>query len=442
MTWGKRLTIVGRAVMIAFTAMCVAPAASEAIDVTVRVLPANATDATAPLATCPTPFAQGGSGNTLTRRLPTSCAGGGGTFNIVNQPGSVQAEAAALTGVTQNQLVVRTTRITLNAPTTLTLMLEIDVRHVFTLPSPYTVFGNRYYGVGFNASFARAGGLQLAANDRIVKRGFYSYVLAPPATGFSVEDQIGGAEPGGPGVDAQQYIVPATGSTTQNTLPVPSKQASESAARKCSDLVPAPTTCVPNQERLRTNIRVTLRGGDQITIPNGSHGISGGDFFRDPPPGGEGTVFEEGTGSQYLQTTLDLLSAQLRVHQNTPVTTLNPFDQGHLTLILVGNENFDVRNVDLGSLTFGPDAAVPVSADIKDTSGPDGKKDGIEDLILKVRMPQTGIACGDTTGTLTGVYVDPDIAALLEGFPLLDPSLAEIEFHSTAGFAAVSNQCP
>jgi hypothetical protein len=47
-------------------------------------------------------------------------------------------------------------------------------------------------------------------------------------------------------------------------------------------------------------------------------------------------------------------------------------------------------------------------------------------------MPETGLDCATTGGTLTG-KVD---------FPQLEINRFDIEFHATAGFVAAAQQCP
>ena len=351
-----------------------------------------------------------------------------GSLQITPQSGAAAAQVAVLGGTTQNQLVMRTMVIKNTTPRR--LQIELNAFHVFTLAAPYDVFKPRYYGMGFNASFSRNGGLALAAGDSIVKRGTYAY--RNTTTNLFVEDEIGGTStPTDPGT-VLTYNVPLSGSTIANTIPSPAQQGTESSSRVCSNVVLAPDTCSQFEERLRTIITVVLSPNDSVTIPNGDHGIAGGDFNPDSetPTG----------GADLVQTTLDLLSAQTRILQNTPVVKINPDDQGTLQLILFGNENFDVQNIDVGSLEFGPDGAGVIAFEIRDTNGPSWKKDGELDLALKINMPETGIAPCDTTATLTGTYFAQNIEtlALQAGLsPAEATALATLEFHSTVGFASV-----
>ena len=383
---------------------------------------------------------QGSPGASFTCSYLAGAGFGAGSFQIVPQPGAAsgKAEIAAVPGVTQNQLVMRTSLVK-NLSATNRIKIELNASHQFTLTSPYTVFSDRYYGYGYNASFSRNGGLSLASQDKIEKSGFYQYVLTSGA--LSREDRIGGNNNGG---TTLSYEVPLSGATTANTIPTPSPQAKENVVgvrpcpdpvgkgcpRVCADLVTS-GTCDGTKERLRTLITLTLGPSDTVTIPNGVHDYAGGDFATPDPKNPKKFIFQEGTGGEFLQATLDLLTAQLVMLQNTPVMTVNPFDQGHVTIILVGNDQFHPENVVTDGtfpLVFGRGAASPESTELKDVTGPNGVKDGVLDLVMSFRTPEVEFACGDTTATLSGVYDYPDL-----GF---------LEFHSTIGFATVSNQCP
>ncbi len=220
-----------------------------------------------------------------------------------------------------------------------------------------------------------------------------------------VEDQIGGGVGAGTSLS---YIVPCSGSTTQNTIPTPAPSTSE-GPRICSQLV-ANNNCTPLQERLRTLVDVTLAAGDQVTIPNGDHDFAG-------------------NSQNEVQASLNTLTAQLLLqqnNQNSNVVTINPFDSGYLTVILVCNESFACKDVDPNSLSFGPNGAFPVSTKLGDFN-----KDGIDDLFIKVRQPDTGITCSDTAATLSG---NVTITVGSNTYPL--------PFHSTIGFAISSSGCP
>jgi hypothetical protein len=57
--------------------------------------------------------------------------------------------------------------------------------------------------------------------------------------------------------------------------------------------------------------------------------------------------------------------------------------------------------VDIPTVEFGPDGAKAIRHKVKDNN-----KDGLGDLLLHFRIPETGIASGDTEATLTGKTFD------------------------------------
>ncbi len=154
---------------------------------------------------------------------------------------------------------------------------------------------------------------------------------------------------------------------------------------------------------------MTLAAGDSVTIPNGAHDIAA-------------------TTLGQVQATLATLTAQLLLQQNTPISLVNPFDNGYMGLVLLGNAFFDVTDVNVNSLFFGPGVqgsggAIPVSTKVGDFN-----KDGIPDLFIKVRTQDTGIGCADTAATLSG--------------QIFFQGLGFLPFHSTVGFGINSSGCP
>ena len=58
---------------------------------------------------------------------------------------------------------------------------------------------------------------------------------------------------------------------------------------------------------------------------------------------------------------------------------------------------YPTSQVDIPTVQFGPDGAGAIRHKVKDVN-----KDGLGDLLLRFKIPETGIACGDTAATLTG----------------------------------------
>jgi hypothetical protein len=85
---------------------------------------------------------------------------------------------------------------------------------------------------------------------------------------------------------------------------------------------------------------------------------------------------------------------------------INPRKKGVIWVAMLsdtGNASpFDPSSqVDIGTVRFGPDEATATRFKVKDVN-----KDGLGDLLLRFKVPETGIACGDTELTLNGETFD------------------------------------
>jgi hypothetical protein len=90
--------------------------------------------------------------------------------------------------------------------------------------------------------------------------------------------------------------------------------------------------------------------------------------------------------------------------------SINPGSPGVIPVVVFGSQTFDVRELDVATLGFGPSAVAPAhdlsSAETFEDHLEDTNEDGFIDLMLHFRADESGIACGATRARLVGETLD------------------------------------
>jgi hypothetical protein len=98
------------------------------------------------------------------------------------------------------------------------------------------------------------------------------------------------------------------------------------------------------------------------------------------------------------------ISVDLDIKPGSDPNAINPSLDGDLPVAILGSDSFDVGNVDVTTLAFGP-----IGAPIDHSQGPhfeDLNGDGFTDLMAHFRIEETGIAFGEMMACISGETLD------------------------------------
>ncbi len=151
---------------------------------------------------------------------------------------------------------------------------------------------------------------------------------------------------------------------------------------------------------------VAAASGDFRLLP-GSVAIDAGtndgapptDFDNNPRPvdgDGDGVATVDMGAFEFAQSGVQVA---IDIKPGNKRNVLNPRSRGGVWVAVLSDAEtpFDALQIDAATVAFGPAEASAIRFRVQDVN-----RDGLADLVLRFRIPATGIACGDTEATLTG----------------------------------------
>jgi hypothetical protein len=102
--------------------------------------------------------------------------------------------------------------------------------------------------------------------------------------------------------------------------------------------------------------------------------------------------------------TAEVIPVEIDIAPTSDVNPINPASRGMIPVAILGSATFDVADVDVDTLEFGPAGATPahrIGGHFRDVND-----DGLTDLLTHYRTQETGIAPGDDEACVLGETLD------------------------------------
>ena len=143
---------------------------------------------------------------------------------------------------------------------------------------------------------------------------------------------------------------------------------------------------------------------DTHALLEGSVAIGAGVLGNCTPTDQRGVERPQGDGCDAGAFELEAVPVDIDIKPGSDTNPINPMSRGVIPVAILGSDTFDVLDVDVTTLAFGPEGAP-----LAHRNGPhmkDANHDGLDDLLAHFLTEEAGIAFGDTEACVTGELLD------------------------------------